>query len=101
MKTNGGRNLIQYWNAHPHVGSYWGFLLGFGCVVNVMDLTERPLSTLFSAAFAGAVSGFGGSIVQEFLPKNLRFLIPISCTSCVVYTQVSKLFFSKEENKSN
>jgi hypothetical protein len=87
--------LIQHCNAQKYVGENWGFLLGIGYTVTFRRILNAPLSTLFVGAIAAPVCSWGGSIVQEVLPQDLRFLIPVSCFACIVYTQIKDLFSKK------
>ncbi len=89
-------NLVQHWNGQQEVGTNWGLLLGFCTTVTIKGLLQVPLSTLLNGCISGALCGLGGTIVQETLPKDLRFLIPVSCIGCIVYTQIKSLVSNKD-----
>ena len=57
-----------------------GFALGFihSCKRNKQKIISNPLLTLFSATFSGFITAFFTNIIGSFMPKNIRFLIPLT-----------------------
>jgi hypothetical protein len=53
------------------------FADGLATVARPSNYIERPLSTLFDGCVNGFIYSIGGAIVYDWVPPNLRFIMPI------------------------
>src|SRR5258705_2036050 len=80
-----------------------GFAFGFIHRLKFNSKTlDRPLSTIFGAAWEGFWCGLGAIMVSDFLPKKLRCVIPlIALISCLYYKVKDYKDFKKIESSPN
>ena len=71
----------------PNTIGLSGFMIGFMHRLKFTTETlDQPLSTLFDSAWAGFFTCFGAQIVADFLPPQLKFMIPLlAMCSCIYY----------------
>ena len=83
---NGMKGMFNTLNSSRVVlGS--GFMIGFVYELKLSKRTlEYPLTTICDATLGGFVTYLGTELLYEFIPMNLRFVIPLAaCASCVYY----------------
>jgi hypothetical protein len=76
-----------------------GFMIGFIYSFKFNRRTlHYPLSTIFDSALSGYLTLWGAKIVSNYLPSNLRFIIPLAAiASCIYYKFVD--MFGPTNNK--
>ena len=64
-----------------------GFMIGFVYELKLNEKTlEYPLTTICNATLGGFITYLGTELMYEFIPPNLRFVIPVAaCASCIYY----------------
>ena len=69
-----------------------GFLIGFTYELKFSKKTlQYPLSTLFNSVIGGFITFLGASLLHDFIPPNLRFIVPVLATASCLYYKYNDL----------
>lgn len=70
-----------------------GFMIGFVHSFKFSEQTlESPLSSLLNASMSGFLTCIGATFVADFIPPQLKFIIPLLAICSCVYYKVNDLF---------
>lgn len=77
-----------------------GFMIGFIYSFKFNKRTlQYPLSTIFDSALSGFLTAWGADIVGNFIPPNLRFIIPLTAIASCIYYKFVDMFGNQSNNK--
>lgn len=74
-----------------------GFAAGFVYAFKLTKTTlNYPLTTLFGAALEGTLTLFGTSLIIDYFPQEVRFMIPLTVAASCIYWKYNDLFRNKK-----
>lgn len=75
-----------------------GFVGGFLYSINLKYFLQSPLTSLFRSTLIGGMYILGATFVAACLPKKLRWTVPISVITSVLYLKYKELRNRKLKN---